>query len=517
MPAKTVPTRRNAEVLRWFRAGLFAVVTFGALGATGFFPEALRALFALMSGVLALFSPGLGIIAFVIPASLPLMASDLVVGATFLVVGLAAVQYLGQRDGAAFLVIALAFAGAEFGASWAVVALAGYVLGVSEGAAAAIVACLVMEAAGLATGRDSVGVLTTASRGAGPVAFGAVDDPLRFRWIADAVRDVQPGRLAEVLTGVRQPLLMVVQPLLWAGGAAVAGSLRRRADDPRRPLFGMVAVAAAVAALGLLSTLAAGVLGGTVPAGTLVLGTAVSFVVSVAAAAIWERVFPPLRETERRGAARAGTLVAEDADVDELLRVIASAEEELAAKHTTQAVVMITDMKSFARMTEEEGSVLTAKLIQRHRDLLLPIIEANGGKGKSTGGDGLVACFESPLAALTAGVEIQRTLADYNASRPGEREMTIRIGIAHGEVVLDRGGRPFIGAGLNMAARVMNLADGGQLFVAGETAGTEAPAGAQAHSHGRYELKNIARPVEVVEMLWRQGQEPVAPPLEPVS
>ena len=50
----------------------------------------------------------------------------------------------------------------------------------------------------------------------------------------------------------------------------------------------------------------------------------------------------------------------------------------------------------------------------------------------------------------------------------------VRMGLASGEVVLDSGGRPFIGAGLNLAARVMNLADGGQVFATDEVAASAA-------------------------------------------
>lgn len=507
-------TRRNSEAFRWLRAGVFALVTLGALKGTGFYPFALDALFALTAAVLALFSPGLGVLAFVVPVSLPLMASDLVVGIVFLLIGFAAVQYLGQQDAAAFIVVALAFLAARFGASWAVIALAGYVLGAGEAAVAALIACMVMEVAGLLTGRESVGVLASAGKAPALLDFSSVEEPLKFGWVADSLRGVEPGKLAGALTGVRDPLLMVAQPLLWAAGAALAGSLRREASGPRRPLFGMVAVSAAVVAIALTSTLAMGVFGGPVPANRLVAATAVSLAIALVAVTAWEWLFPPLLAEERQTPSRSGSMSDEDADVDELLRLIASAEEELAAKHTTQAVVMISDMKSFARMTEEEGSVITAKLIQRHRDLLLPVIEAHGGKGKSTGGDGLVACFEDAQGAVSAAVEMQRALDRYNRSRSGEREMTIRIGIAHGEVVLDRGGRPFIGAGLNMAARIMNLADGGQLFVAGDTAGSAGVDLFPSHSHGVFALKNIAGPVEVVEILWREGQTPQGPPFD---
>ena len=155
-------------------------------------------------------------------------------------------------------------------------------------------------------------------------------------------------------------------------------------------------------------------------------------------------------------------MASEDADVDELLRLIATAEDKLASQHTSTKVVLITDMKSFSTMTEEDGSVATAKAIQRHRDLLIPIIMSQGGQGKSTGGDGLVAAFDTAVSGLSAAALMQQALAEHNAEHPGEREIWVRMGLASGEVVLDNGGRPFIGAALNLAARVMNLADGGR-------------------------------------------------------
>ena len=70
-----------------------------------------------------------------------------------------------------------------------------------------------------------------------------------------------------------------------------------------------------------------------------------------------------------------------------------------------------------------------------------------------------------------AAVQMQRVLDEYNASRPGDEEILVRVGIAEGEVVLDKGGKPFLGDGLNLAARIMGLADGGQVFTSAELAG----------------------------------------------
>ncbi|MDP2400831.1 MAG: adenylate/guanylate cyclase domain-containing protein, partial [Actinomycetota bacterium] len=198
----------------------------------------------------------------------------------------------------------------------------------------------------------------------------------------------------------------------------------------------------------------------------------------------------------------------EDADVDELLRVIATAEDQLASEHTVQSVVMITDMKSFSKMTEEDGSVASAKTIQRHRDLLLPIITEHGGSGKSTGGDGLVAAFGSTEKALQAAVLMQRALKKHNAAHACEREIIVRIGLAEGEVILDKSGRPFIGAALNLAARIMDLGDGGQILTDSRLARSTT---LETHSHGEYALKNIAGVTEVIEVLWESEQAPVAP------
>lgn len=517
MTAHRTSPRRHAALLSWARAAVFFAVTIVALRGMAFYPSGVDWLLALTAAVLALFSPGLGVLAFVVAAALPLTAADLVVGVVFLIIGFSAVQYLGQSDSRAFIVIALAFALARLGMSWAIVALAGYVLGAGEGATAALIACLVMEIAGVLLGRETIGVLATGGGGAKAVlGFPlGIGDPFRFAWIGSAIRGLDVGRMFGAFGSARNAALLVLQPILWAGGAAIAGAVRRPEDHPKRGLFGMLAAAAGVSVVGLASIAAATALKSPVKPGALFAGLAFSLPVAIGFAAMWEWVFPPVPrpvEEDRK----PGTMETEDADVDELLRLIASAEEELTTKHTTQAVVMITDMKSFSKMTEEEGSFITAKLIQRHRDLLLPIIAEHGGRGKSTGGDGLVAAFQTAGQAVNAAVQMQLALAKYNASSTSERELSIRIGIASGEVVLDKGGRPFIGAALNLAARVMNLADGGQAMATRKIA-DDAGSKFAVHSHGRFELKNIAEPVEVVEILFTEGQVPQAPPVDPVG
>jgi class 3 adenylate cyclase len=504
--------RRNAAVLPWLRALAFAGVTYAALAALGFYPAAVTPVAALTVGALGLFSPGIGILVFLLATGIPLAAANIVAGVLYLVLGIGVIQYLSESNGRAFLVISLAFLATLVKAEWAVVVLAGYLLGASNGAIAALVACLVIQGAGLLIGASAVGTLATGSV-VPPIvdlsALAQVEAPLSFGWLLPSISAIDPSAFLKTVTSATNVILFVLQPLVWAGGAAVAGLLARPVADPKRAPMALVAVAAGVGTIGFASIGLTVALDGPVPVSQLAMAFGVSMLAALAGAAVSEWVFTPsLPEAAKTGAE------AEDADVDELLRMISTAEEELASKHTVQRTVLITDMKSFSRMTQELGSTETAKLVQRHRDLLLPIVDRAGGKGKSTGGDGLLAAFDGPAAALGAAVEMQQALEAYNASRSGEEAVLIRAGIASGEVVLDKGGKPFLGDALNLAARVMSLADGGQVFT---THGDAQLAGALPFGsvqHGEFRLKNIAVPVQIVEILWRVDQQARAPHIE---
>ena len=502
--------RKNEAALRWIRAGAFGVGTAWALASLSFTPGAAAYGLGMVIGVLALFSPGLAVLLSVICISLPVIAADFVVGVVMLVVGLAAIQYLSQDSGRVYLLILFAFIGASYGPVWAIAVVAGYLMGASEGAAVAVVAALAVEMAGLAAGKEMYGVIS--SGGAAPGLMNTDSLPenlLAFSWVADSLANVDPGNTLNTFTRATAWMLLLVQPVIWGAAAVVTGLIKRPLTDKRREYFALLAVTVGVLTAAAGSAVALTVFGRDVDLLSIGIAAGTSLIVALVIAASWEWVFPPI--SMRSASSMQHSIGDEDADVDELLRLIAGAEDELASKHTTEAVVMITDMKSFSKMTEEDGSVTSAKQIQRHRDLLLPVINSYGGKGKSTGGDGLVAAFGSASDAMHAAVTMQRMLAEHNTGHDGERDMVIRIGIADGEIVLDKGGRPFIGNALNLAARVMDLGDGGQAFTTKSVVDTARASDIATHRHGAVELKNIAEPVDAVEILWAAGQEPTKP------
>jgi class 3 adenylate cyclase len=477
-------------------------------------PSWLPVIIAGGAGLLALVSPELGVIISILGLVVPVLAVNPIVGIILGVVLFSAERFLGGGKANVYLLIALAVIGAYFGPVWAAAALAGYLLGASEGALAATAACLAVELLGVLTARASIGVTATGGQGRAALAFAHSPNLLSLEWVSSGFKSIGPAAMSAVgstFGHIGNPVALLLQIAVWATAAVVAGVIMQRVARPALwvPLLAVSAGVGVAWAGDMLIRLMFRTPGG----GAASMAAVTSLAVALAFVIARELVFAPLpaAKTAEGQSTAPASMATEDADVDELLRLISSAEDKLASKHTAEKVVLITDMKSFSRITEEDGSMATAKAIQRHRDILVPVIIANHGHGKSTGGDGVVAAFDTPQDAIRAAVESQQALSEYNASHPDEREIWVRMGLASGEVVLDNGGRPFIGAGLNLAARVMNLADGGQVFATAAVASAAAAANVRAAAFGPFELKNIANPVEVAELLWADDQTPKDP------
>jgi len=384
--------RKNEAMLGWVRAAAVAAFTWYALAGANVRPLWLAPLLGLVVGALMLASADLGVLAAILALSVPVIAVQPLAGIALLVMGIVAIRYLAADDAAVFLIIAAAVVGANVGPVWLAVALAGYFLGATEGALTAAVACLTVEIVGLALGKPALGITLTGGTDALVNFAGAPESLLAGGWIADAFAGLgveSVNRLIGTVSRVSQPLALLAQAGVWAAGAAATGSIKHatRNTDSELARLGSVSAGVGVVAAGTYAVYA--MVGVPLPLTPWLIAAVSSLLVALAFVAVWERLFPVLIATPKRSVSMAS----EDADVDELLRLIATAEDKLASQHTSNRVVLITDMKSFSRMTEEDGSVATAKAIQRHRDLLLPVVSRNGGAGKSTGGDGLVAAF----------------------------------------------------------------------------------------------------------------------------
>src|SRR5204862_5954680 len=86
-----------------------------------------------------------------------------------------------------------------------------------------------------------------------------------------------------------------------------------------------------------------------------------------------------------------------------------------------------------------------------------------GGRIVNTVGDAILAEFASSVDAVRCAIDIQESVRARNLAYPSSRQMRLRIGITVGDVV-EREGQLF-GEGVNIAARLEELAPGGGICV----------------------------------------------------
>jgi formylglycine-generating enzyme required for sulfatase activity/class 3 adenylate cyclase len=162
--------------------------------------------------------------------------------------------------------------------------------------------------------------------------------------------------------------------------------------------------------------------------------------------------------------------------------------------------ILAGDISGYSRLMEldEEGTFARVKRIQR--DLLEPTIAEHHGRLISTAGDGFIAIFDSPVEAVRCGIVIQQSMVGRNASLPRERWIMYRIGVNLGDVIVE--GDDVYGDGVNVAARLENIANPGHIYISGgvyEQVKHKLVCGYQ--SLGDRQVKNITDPVRVYRVL----------------
>ncbi len=148
-------------------------------------------------------------------------------------------------------------------------------------------------------------------------------------------------------------------------------------------------------------------------------------------------------------------------------------------------VILVTDVVGSTRVSVEQGDETYVDLITRHHDLVRRCLAATGGTEFSEAGDGLWSWFPTAEHALACAQAIQD---GSHRERHIDPPLAIKIVLVGGEPLFHRG-RP-VGALLNLADRIMDLARAGQILTnegvalrAGGTHGVECM--------GSYELKSI--------------------------
>jgi adenylate cyclase len=161
--------------------------------------------------------------------------------------------------------------------------------------------------------------------------------------------------------------------------------------------------------------------------------------------------------------------------------------------------ILSADVKGYSRLMGAD-EVGTIRILQTYRGVISDLIQKTGGRVVDSPGDNILAEFASVVDALESAVEIQRELKGRNADRSESRRMEFRIGINLGDVVEE--GERIYGDGVNIAARIEGLAEGGGICISGtafDQIGKRLPLGYEYM--GEQAVKNIEKPVRVYRVL----------------
>ena len=150
------------------------------------------------------------------------------------------------------------------------------------------------------------------------------------------------------------------------------------------------------------------------------------------------------------------------------------------------------DLSGFTAYTARQGDELAVSQLSTFRTIVREICSRRGVRVAKWLGDGAMLVSVEPKPLLATLLEVERSM---DASRS---ELLVRSGASNGEVILHEGD-DYIGGAVNIAARLCDLANGGEVYVTTELAGYR-PAWASVTAVMTLEVKGFTEPIEVVSL-----------------
>ncbi|UXN59075.1 adenylate/guanylate cyclase domain-containing protein [Phyllobacterium zundukense] len=158
--------------------------------------------------------------------------------------------------------------------------------------------------------------------------------------------------------------------------------------------------------------------------------------------------------------------------------------------------ILAADVVGYSTLMEQDEQGTFERLRAGRKELFEPEIARHHGRIFKLMGDGLLAEFGSVVDAVECAVSLQRGLAERNVNVIEDQRIKVRIGINLGEVIVE--GDDCYGDGVNIAARLEQLADSGGICVSAKVAReVEKKLSFVFEAMGEQKVKNIAEPIQI--------------------
>ncbi|HEY5637078.1 MAG TPA: adenylate/guanylate cyclase domain-containing protein [Burkholderiales bacterium] len=168
------------------------------------------------------------------------------------------------------------------------------------------------------------------------------------------------------------------------------------------------------------------------------------------------------------------------------------------------AAILAADVAGYSRLMSMDERATVAAL-DAARAVFRARIESNAGRVIDMAGDSVLAVFETATGAVSAALEVRKSLDDASTDTAEDQRMRFRIGVHLGDVIEKADGTIY-GDGVNIAARLEGLAEAGGICVSESIrAAVRGKVEAEFEDLGEQTVKNIAEPVHAYRVKVTSG------------
>jgi len=168
--------------------------------------------------------------------------------------------------------------------------------------------------------------------------------------------------------------------------------------------------------------------------------------------------------------------------------------------------VLFVDIVGSTRFYDQHGDIAGLVMVQKCLDLLIPIIEEHDGTVVKTIGDAILARFCEAEDAVSAAIDMQRSLEERNEHRAPGDQIHVRVAINLGLALLK--GNDVFGDVVNVTARIEAATDADEIAIS--------PTVYEKIQHrnevfvrkkaSSVELKGKAQKLDLYSVVWRAGE-----------
>jgi len=192
-------------------------------------------------------------------------------------------------------------------------------------------------------------------------------------------------------------------------------------------------------------------------------------------------------------------------NIEQVLRERERLDQILQTQFRRKMAILFSDVCGYTQYMDRRGDISGRAWIQKHHNIVLPLIQEHEGKVLDIMGDGVMASFVSTLSAVKASVAIQKSLQEYNAKIDPSEEIHVSMGINAGDILVDN--EDIAGDVVNVASRIESKADRDQILISKsayeEVRGSE---DILCRAHGTVSVKGKSAPLELYRVVWQDTE-----------